>query len=214
MNYLLSQPDEETEASNQDAAVKTSRHISKKYILAGAFLGLILAAIVIIIKYIASGTIKTDKEIEEDFGIQVLGRFDANDPFYQKRKTKLDKWLRSLRNRKTDKIPYDEMVNLVVTKISIEAEKRNLQQIALIVDGKVTGNTDFVEAVMQKVGEKPGIQVISNILERSGAIAGASNMDGAVLISQIGKTRFDDIRSICVLCANYKINVIGSIVLD
>ena len=211
LNYLIKKEINKGESADFD---RVSRHLSKKYILIGAFLGLILAAVVIIIKYVSSNTIKTGKEVEEDFKLQVLGRFDGKDPFYQKRKTGLDKWLRSLRIRKSDKVPYEEMIDLVATKIRIEAEKRDLQQVCLIVDGKVTGNTDFIEAIIQKVGAKPAIQVISNILEQSGALAGASGMDGAIIVGQIEKTRFDDVQSICSLCANYQVDVIGSILLD
>lgn len=211
LNYLISKA---ANKGQSDDTGKISRHINKKYIAIGAILGVILAAIVIIIKYIASGTIKTRKEIEEDFGMQVLGWFDGKDPFYQKRKTHLDKWLRNLRNKKADRVSYEDMVDLVATKIQIEAEKKDIQKICMILDGKVTGNTDFIEAVIQKVGEKPSIQVISNILEQSGDLACISDIDDAILVGQIEKTRFDDIRNICALCANYHVNVIGSIVLD
>ena len=202
---------------NPEAApepVSQSRHISKKYILVGALLGLILAAIVIVIKYIATNSVKTGREMEENFGLQILGWFDGKDSFYKKRKTKLDKWLRSLRNKKADQVPYEEMVDLVATKIHIEAEKRETHQVCMILDGNVSGDTDFIEAVRQKIGEEPKITVISNILQQSGELVGLSDKDGAVLIGQIGKSRFDDIRSICALCENYHVNVIGSIILD
>ncbi|MBO4835676.1 MAG: hypothetical protein J5483_06145 [Lachnospiraceae bacterium] len=194
--------------------VSQSRHIRKKFILVGALLGLILAAIVIVIKYIATNSVKTGREMEENFGLQILGWFDGKDSFYKKRKTKLDKWLRSLRNKKADQVPYEEMVDLVATKIRIEAEKRETHQVCMILDGNVSGDTDFIEAVRQKIGEEPKLTVISNILQQSGELAGLSDKDGAVLIGQIGKSRFDDIRSICALCENYHVNVIGSIILD
>ena len=211
LNYLIKKAQNDRQSTDTN---KASRHINKKYIMIGALLGVVLAAIVIILKYIASGTIKTGKEMEEDFGIQVLGWFDGKDSFYRKRKTKLDKWLRSLRNKKADQIPYDEMVDLIATKLKIEAEKRETHQVCMILDGKVTGKTDFIEAIRQKTGDEPKITVISNILQQSEELAGLSDKDGAVLIGQIGKSQFDDIRSICVLCANYHVSVIGSIVLD
>ena len=202
------------EMNPEKAAKGGERHISLKFIIVGAFLGVILAALAIIIKYIVSGSVKTGREFEEDLGLQQLGWFDGKKKFYQKRKTGLDKWLRSLRNRKADKVAYDDMVDLVATKIRIEAEKRDLHQICMIVDGSVDGNTDFMDAVLQKAGPESGISVIRNILEQSGDLAGLSDMDGAILIGQTERTRFEDVRSICALCANYHVDVIGSIVLD
>ncbi|MBR2553801.1 MAG: hypothetical protein IKE94_02960 [Aeriscardovia sp.] len=213
LDYLLKQDSDPTN-TDQAVTVKTQRHIRKKYIIVGALLGLILAAIVIIIKYIATSTIKTSKEIEENFGLQLLGSFEGNDPFYRNRKTKLDRWLRNKRNRKKGRISADEMAELIATKIKIEAEKKGLHHICLALDGKMSDNTGFLDAMIQKVGDDPSIKVIRNILEQPDDLAGMSEMDGIVLIEQTNRSDYDDLKNICALCRNYQVNVIGSIVVE
>ena len=214
LNYLLEQADTDDAEQGQSITVKTQRHISKKYILAGAVLGLILAAIVIIIKYIATGTIKTSKELEENFGLQLLGSFEGNDSFYKNRKTKLDRWLRNKKNRINGRISADEMAQLIATKIKIEAEKKDLHHICLALDGRMSDNTNFLDAMIQKVGSEPSIKVIRNILEQPEDLAGMSEMDGIVLIEQTNRSDYDDLKKVCALCRNYQVNVIGSIVVE
>ena len=213
LDYLLKQ-NNDPENTDEAVTVKTQRHISKKYIIVGALLGLILAAIVIIIKYIATSTIKTSKEIEESFGLQLLGSFEGNDPFYKNRKTKLDRWLRKKRNRTKGSLSADEMTGLIATKIKIEAEKKGLHHICLALDGKMSDNTGFLDAMIQKVGDNPSIKVIRNILEQPDDLAGMSEMDGIVLIEQTNRSDYDDLKNICALCRNYQVNVIGSIVVE
>ena len=214
LDYLLEQANADDADEGQNITVKSKRHISKKYILVGAVLGLILAAIVIIIKYIATSTIKTSKEIEENFGLQLLGSFEGNDPFYKNRKTKLDRWLRKKKNRTKGSLSADEMTELIATKIKIEAEKKGLHHICLALDGRMSDNTGFLDAMIRKVGDEPSIKVIRNILEQPEDLAGMSEMDGIVLIEQTNRSDYEDLKKVCALCRNYQVNVIGSIVVE
>lgn len=213
LDFLVKQGNDPAD-TDQAVTVKAQRHFSKKYFIVGAILGLVLAAVIIIIKYIATSTIKTSKEIEENYGLQLLGSFEGNDPFYKNRKTGLDRWLRNKKNRKKGRISADEMAELIATKIKIEAEKKGLHHICLALDGKMSDNTGFLDAMIQKVGDDPSIKVIRNILEQPDDLAGMSEMDGIVLIEQTNRSDYDDLKNICELCRNYQVNVIGSIVVE
>lgn len=212
LNYLLEQPD--VSDGGKNVSVKGQRHLSKKYILVGAVLGLILAIIVIVVKYITSGTIKSSKELEDNFGFQLLGSFEGDDPFYKNRNTKLDRWLRNKKNRINGRISCDETAEMIATKIKIEAEKKDLHHICLALDSKVSDNIAFLDVVTQNVGGEPSIKVIRNILEQPNDLVGMSEMDGIVLIEQINRSDFEDLKNVCDLCRNYRVNVIGSIVLE
>jgi hypothetical protein len=126
----------------------------------------------------------------------------------------LDRWLRKKRNRTKDSLSADEMTDLIATKIKIEAEKKCLHHICLALDGKMSDNTGFLDAMIQKVGDDPSIKVIRNILEQPDDLAGMSEMDGIVLIEQTNRSDYDDLKNICALCRNYQVNVIGSIVVE
>lgn len=214
LNFLISLSNEEGEASDQNVTPKTRLHISKKYILVGALLGLLLAAIVIIIKYIASNSIKTSKELEEDFGIQILGSFQGNTSFYQKRKTKLDQWLRKLKNNNRYGLNEEVVSKLIATKIKIAAEKNDLHNLCVAVDGNVTGEIDYLDAVAEYLGSDPTVKIIRNYLETSDELEGLSGTDAIVLVEQVEQSTHGDLRNTCALCRDYQINILGCIVVE
>lgn len=214
LNYLLMEYENDPSVPGSTVVVKSSRHISKKYILIGAVLGVILAAIIIIIKYIASNSIKTVQEIENRFDLQILGRFEGSIPFYKKRNTKFDKWLRNKKNKNNSQMFAEEMAGIVATKVQIEAEKNDLHSICLAVDSKVTGDTDYLKLIMEKLGDGLTVKVTQNLLERADELKGMSGMDGVILVEQIEQSGYDDLKNVYYLCQNYHVNVIGSIILE
>lgn len=78
-----------------------------KYSVIGAFLGLLLVACVVIVKYLVSGTIKTSKEIETTYGIEVLGTIDSK---------------------------KDE-TDIINTKLGILTNKMEIKDVCLVIDG-------------------------------------------------------------------------------
>ena len=215
LDYLIAHPDTDTKGDTQKNTATTSkRHLDKKYIIIGAVLGLILAVIVIIIKYIASNAIRSTKEIEENFGLQILGSMEGNSPFYQKRKTKLDQWLRRKKNKTKDQLPAEEKAEVIATKIRIEAEKADLHNICLAVDKKVFEDAGVLETLVDKIGDVPSVKVIRNVSEQPDSLKGMAGMDGVVLVGQIDRSGFDDLKNICELCRSYSVKVIGSIIVE
>ena len=204
--------------ASEAAASSGGRYIKKKYVIAGALLGLLLAAIVIIIKYIATTTIKTVTELEENLGLQVLGRFDGSDRFYDRRKTALDRWLRKVKQKNKQKLSYEESVSLVAAKIRIASEKRDLKKVCIAVDSNVqmdkVNRKEFLEEIAAEVGDCPEVIVINNILGRSDALQGMSGADGAVLVLQTENSRFNDGLYERILCESYGAYVIGAIAVE
>ena len=196
----------------------SGRHISKKYIVVGALLGLILAAIVIIIKYIATATVKTADEVEENLNLQILGRFDGSNKFYDKRKTALDRWLRRVKQKNKRKLSYDESVEMVSAKVQIAANKQDLKKVCIAVDSNVelekVQNKDFLDAIVAKIGRTPEILVLNNILGRSDALHDMAGADGVILVLQTENSRFNDIQSERTLCEGYGLNVLGAVVVE
>ncbi len=196
----------------------TGRHISKKYIVVGALLGLILAAIVIIIKYIATATIKTTSETEENLGLQVLGRFDGSNKFYDKRKTALDRWLRRVKQKNKQKLSYDESIEMVSAKIQIAAKKQEFKKVCFAVDSNVelrkVKNQGLLDDLTAKIGTEPEIVVLNNILGRSDALHDMAGADAVALVLQIENTRFTDAQYERMLCEGYGVPVLGAIVVE
>ena len=202
--------------SAQEAA--GGRHSSKKYVVVGALLGLILAAIVIIIKYIATATLKTAGETEENLSLQILGRFDGSNKFYDKRRTALDRWLRKVKQKNKQKLSYEESVEMVSAKIQIAAKKQNLQKVCIAVDSNVelekVQKKEFLDEIIAKTGGTPEVIVLNNILGRSDALHDMAGADAVVLVLQVENSRFADAQYERKLCENYGLHVLGTIVVE
>ncbi len=194
------------------------RHIRKKYILVGAILGLILAAIVIIIKYVATSTIKTAAETDENLNIRILGRIEGSDRFYDKRKTALDRWLRRVKRKNKQKLSFEDSCEMVAAKIRIDGEKMGLKKVGVVVDSNVNADwmekNDFLKEIAALTGDQPEIEVLDNILGRPDTLHALSETDGAVLVLQIEDSRFLDIQYERLLCEGYQIPVLGAIVVE
>ncbi len=200
---------------NENIAVDVptaKRTISFKYIVIGAFLGLVIAAIILAIKYIVTKTIKTVYDLEEGFGFQILGVFDNETEFDKKHKTKIDKALRKARRKNKHKLDFDENVELTATKIQIAAEKSNLSNICLITD--IENDCNLMDTIVNKLSGNLNITVIKNVLAKADALQDMAKMDGAVLVEQIEVSTDKDIHDECLLCSKYGINIIGTIVLE
>lgn len=212
LNYLVSKTDQTIGGS--ELAVKGVRHINKKYIVVGAALGLILAVIVITIKYVGSNTIKNAKDIEELFGVQLLGKMEGSHSFYRKRKTRLDKWLRNKKSGTVDIVQEEEQIRLIATRIKIEAEKKEIQKVGLIIDKTVDAGSKMAESITALLGQDIKLQVINSIFDQPESLQEFAKMEGVVLIEQTDKSRYDDIRTTAALCANYQVQLIGSIIIE
>lgn len=194
------------------------RHISKKYIVVGALLGLILAAIVIIIKYIATTTIKAAGEVEDNLGLQILGRFDGSTKFYDKRRTALDRWLRRVKQKNKQKLSYEDSVDVVAEKIRLTSSKQDFHKVCVAVDANVQmeklQKKEFLEDIAAKTGTEPELKILKNILGNSDALREIGDADAALLVLQTESSRFADIHYGRLLCESNGVPVLGAIVVE
>ena len=196
----------------------SGRHFSPKYLLIGAILGLILAAIIIIIKYIATSTIKTAQEAEENLNLQILARTPGSSKFYDKRKTGLDRWLRRVKQKNKQKLSEEENEELVAAKLRIAAEKQDLKQVCFVIDSNVDLERmqcrDFFTEIASKTGEAPKAVVLDNILGSPGALKKMAENDGAVIVFQTETTRFNDVQYERILCEGSGVVVLGTVIIE
>lgn len=192
--------------------VSGGRHISIKFIFIGAILGVIVGAACIALKYIYSGTVKGKKDIEDNFNIQVLGNYDLGNDFNKKRNTKLDKWLKLKRTKEI--LPESEMTDLIAAKLKLEADKDLSRNVCIVIDRNVSADMSVMESIIKKVGDNPKVTIVKDILRESNEMENLSGIDGAVLVAQVNKSRFDDLKKENILCSSYQIKVLGSIVLE
>lgn len=227
LEYLMGDknitPGDDTTYSHKDNAeaakdASSGRRINKKYLVVGAFGGLVLAALIILIKYIASGCIRSREEAEETLQLSVVGSFDGSNRFYDKRKTALDRWLRRLKHRNKKKPSYEETVDVIAARIRIAAEKEGMKSFCIAVDPGVVLESvkpeEFLEDIKKKAGSDLSITVESNILKNADSLQSAAEADGVLLVIQTESSRFMDVQYERMLCEGYQSPVIGTILVE
>lgn len=195
-----------------------ARNIDKKFVILGALLGLVLAVIAIIIKYVASVTLKSAAEVEEDLALPVFGRFDGSHRFYDKRHTKFDRWLRKIKQRNPHKTETAESVAMVAAKLQIAAQKNRYGKVCLLVDSNVETDHVTEKAFLQHIGEQanhaPEVLIGSNLLGSAQTVQTMSDADAVLLVFQTEKSRFTDVVKAHKLCESYSVPVLGAIVVE
>lgn len=227
LEYLMGDenivPGDESTYSHKDnaeaeKAVSRGRSINKKYLAAGALGGLVLAALIILIKYIASGYLRRREEAEETLQLPIVGSFDGSNRFYDKRKTGLDKWLRRVKHRNKKKPSYEETVDVIAARIRIAAEKEGLKSFCIAVDPGVVLESvepkEFLEDIKKKAGTDLTVTIESNILKNADSLQSVAEADGVLLVIQTESSRFMDVQYERMLCEGYHSQVIGAILVE
>ena len=198
--------------NNTTSLVTVKRSVSIKYILLGAVLGLIIAAVVIAVKYAVTKTVKTVDDLENGYGFQILGVFDADNEFDKKHKTRFDKAIKRARNKNKKKLSLEENLALTATKIQLAAEKANIKNICVVMN--IEDENGIIEKLINKFDDKLKTVIIKNILAKADALQNMSEMEGAILLEQLELSVDKDIHDECMLCIKYGINIIGTIILN
>lgn len=192
------------------------RHIRKKFIVLGAFVGLVLAIIVIVLKYILTGTLKTEGEACDNFGLNILGRVEGDSRFYRRRKTRLDKWLKKKKHKQEGSLSYEERIELAAMQIKLAAGKRGSEKLCVIADRNVDIKSQEGNAYLEDIARKSqlDISILCNVLERTDMLESMSESDAAVIAFQTEKSKYNDIYEECALCKKYGLDVLGAIVVE
>ena len=103
---------------------------------------------------------------------------------------------------------------MIATRIKIEAEKKEIQKVGLIIDKTVDAGSKMAESITALLGQDIKLQVINSIFDQPESLQEFAKMEGVVLIEQTDKSRYDDIRTTAALCANYQVQLIGSIIIE
>lgn len=211
--------DEASSTTNSDPAASGSRHLDVKMVVIGAGLGLILAILFIIIKYIAVTTIKTAEETEENLGLPLIARFDGGGKFYKNKKAGLDRWLRKKKQRNLQRPAYQDNLKMAAAKIQIMAEQADLKKICFLTDS----NTDLscvkdgvLSEDLKAAFDTDTVEICfaDAAVEDSEGLQALAASDGAVLLLQVESSRFRDVQYEKALCEGCGAKLMGSIVLE
>lgn len=191
-------------AENIVVEVPAVTYVSLKWLLYGAFLGIICACACITLKYILSKQLRTANDMEEMYGLTVLGSIADKD----KKKIRIFQ-------KRYDTLDTESQLNMIVTKIQLVSEKEQYSRI--FVGGSVL--SEKTTEICEKLMEKMNTACINGCSGRSlvydeNTIREMSVADAVVLVEQIDVSQYDEIKKAKEIGEKCHRPVIGCVVVE
>lgn len=205
---------EEAEEADGSAALneETVPALSIKYFLVGAFGGVFLGCIWIVIYCLWSSRIRNMEELQQMYGVRGLGSL----PETVKRKHVLegvDRWLLSLKDK--EQWTADERKNLILTNIRVICKKEGVERIFLTSSVHMAEESkrtiDQLIDELQKFGIKAeyGDCITSN----AASVERMAEIGQIIFIEKAGVSRYDSIEKEIAVCCEQNINILGAVVM-
>ena len=183
-----------------------------RYLLLGFFAGLFISFIVIDIKYILNGNLKSKEEMKGIYGIKVFGEL------YEERKQKfvaIDRLIHKLEGEDKKQLPIKQSMDVIGTELSMMCKIKKINTIYVTVNTICEkSNTYLVE--LQTRLQKEGLNLVlgNRIVNNPEAMKRANEIGNIIIVETINKSRYEKISSELQLCSEYDINVCGTILVN
>lgn len=185
---------------------------SIKYFLVGAFGGVFLGCIWIVICCLWSSRIRNMEELQQMYGVRGLGSLSET----VKRKRVLegvDRWLLSLKDK--ERWTADERKNLILTNIRVICKKEGIERVFLTSSVHMTEESkrtidQFIDE-LQKFGIKAeyGDCITSN----AASVERMAEIGQIIFIEKAGVSRCESIEKEIGVCCEQNINILGAVVM-
>jgi hypothetical protein len=174
---------------NEIAVVETvlSKKTIGKFVAIGLIGGLFCIVFLLAVLYIMTPTVKVENDLKGALKLPVIGRIPSS---------------------KT------ELVELAGSGISATAKANSLNRICLISTYSDKKVEEFKNKLTDNVkGKDIDIVQCGNVFTDPESLNTVISSEGVVLLETIKKSKYEDIANVQELCRNYKLNVLGTVVL-
>lgn len=179
-NDELEDSDETGKTAKKDETPKAS--ISKKYLVVGAFLGLVLAVVIIVLRYMFDPTIKTSKDLQMFYGTNFIGD-----------------------------VAQADGALLAASKIINMCSNRQIKKV-LIAGKMATENEAAIKEVVDAVEKKGIVaDIIGDILTDADAVQTLEARSNVVLVEAVRKSKYEDFNQEKALCESLDAQLLGYI---
>ena len=179
-NDELEDSDETGKTAKKDETPKAS--ISKKYLVVGAFLGLVLAVVIIVLRYMFDPTIKTSKDLQMFYGTNFIGD-----------------------------VAQADGALLAASKIINMCSNRQIKKV-LIAGKMATENEAVIKEVVDAVEKKGIVaDIIGDILTDADAVQTLEAKSNVVLVEAVRKSKYEDFNQEKALCESLDAQLLGYI---
>lgn len=179
-NDELEDSNETGKTAKKDETPKAS--ISKKYLVVGAFLGLVLAVVIIVLRYMFDPTIKTSKDLQMFYGTNFIGD-----------------------------VAQADGALLAASKIINMCSNRQIKKV-LIAGKMATENEAAIKEVVDAVEKKGIVaDIIGDILTDADAVQTLEARSNVVLVEAVRKSKYEDFNQEKALCESLDAQLLGYI---
>lgn len=179
-NDELEDSNETGKTAKRDETPKAS--ISKKYLVVGAFLGLVLAVVIIVLRYMFDPTIKTSKDLQMFYGTNFIGD-----------------------------VAQADGALLAASKIINMCSNRQIKKV-LIAGKMATENEAAIKEVVDAVEKKGIVaDIIGDILTDADAVQTLEARSNVVLVEAVRKSKYEDFNQEKALCESLDAQLLGYI---
>ena len=191
-------------AENQTLSAPTVIYVSSEWVLIGVLIGFFVGCVCILFKYIMANTLRVASDMEEPFGISVLGCIT------DKNKKKI-----SFFKNRFDDFDEEQQVQIVVMKIKAVADKAQIKNVFI----GCTGETEKMQMVCSKIVsllEKEKIQCCLgySLLYNVRSMEKMTETDGMVLVEEIDKSRYEEIQKVKEISEKCQVTMLGCAVIE
>lgn len=197
----------------QKEVAEENPQVSKKYVLLGAFLGILLLVVYVVCRNLFNTKLYSENELIANFDIPLLGVINLKN----KRRSLfsfVDNYIWKLRNGAQKELDGNEALQITAAKINLFAEKRGVSKIAILSSIDSERCAEYEDQISNSL--KTGTVRISyygNILYNMNTLNRLTQIDGVVLIEEEKKSAYVEITNEIEVCNLNNIPIIGIIVI-
>ena len=189
-----------------DTQVVIARTVSRKKTVIGAVIGLVVAVIIALCRYVWSSRVVNIAELEQAYGLNVFGRVVTpkekhvrNTGKHRRPASAIDRAIMKKQYRVSWNADYEEQLAFAASRIAMKAENEGIRRLylagtdGLTVEHSLNGLTDRLKALGLKATAMTQEEPSQNLK----AMAEAGTV---VLVERIGacrRTRLDDLVKVC-----------------
>ena len=187
-NSGLEKEDVESNSQEMVSGSMVTRRVSyvhKKLIIAGFFGGILLAALIIAIRYVLKPVIRVEENLSEDMGQTIIGLVPAN----------------------AEGSAYDSCIKEISTNARIAIKKNGFENIYItgVTDKNEQTIADIKEALKEFCNTESGACIVKDM----DSLSKFSECDAAIFVEKAGDSNTDDVIKEINLAEQSKVSVLG-----
>ena len=205
--------EKESGTVSENATTETpSVAVNKKYIVLGAFIGLLLGCCWIAAVYILDKKVKNSEEFQKNYGVRVFGEMTLKE---EKKRlfNNVDCWIDKLQYK--EQWTVKEQKDLIFTNLITTCKKASIDHIFMTTSLHLDVQEKALVEEMLEAVSKEGITVTfgENVTRNAKSLEQMSEIAEVILIERIGATEYASLEKELNLCAQQKAEMLGVIAL-